>query len=111
MPHLRFRAVEFDHLKALSTQLVDDLQPLMACPREDFTLEHISTTFIVDGDVSDAYPFVEVLWFDRGQVVQDQVAQVITAAVRDAFDDPQLDVAVIFSSLTPSAYYDNGQHY
>lgn len=54
MPHLRFRAVEFDHVKALSTKLVDDLQPLMACPREDFTLEHISTTFIFDGEVSDA---------------------------------------------------------
>ena len=111
MPHLRFRAVEFDLLKALSTQLVDDLQPLMACPREDFTLEHISTTFIMDGEVSEAYPFVEVLWFDRGQTVQDQVAQVITMAIRDAFEEPQLDVAVIFSSLTPSAYYDNGQHY
>ncbi|MGF1688241.1 DUF1904 domain-containing protein [Photobacterium japonica] len=111
MPHLRFRAVEFDHLKVLSTQLVDDLLPLMACPREDFTLEHITTTFIFDGDVSEAYPFVEVLWFDRGQAVQDEVAQLITAAVRQALHEPQLDVAVIFTPLTPFAYYDNGQHY
>ncbi|SPY30842.1 Domain of uncharacterised function (DUF1904) [Photobacterium damselae] len=41
MPHLRFRAIDFDTVKALSTELVDELQPLMDCPREDFTLEHI----------------------------------------------------------------------
>lgn len=38
MPHLRFRAIDFDTVKALSTELVDELQPLMDCPREDFTL-------------------------------------------------------------------------
>ncbi len=111
MPHLRFRAVEFDTVKSLSTALVDDLQPLMACPREDFTIEHISTTFIFDGDVSDAYPFVEVFWFDRGQDVQDQVARKVTDAVRLALEEPEQDVAVIFTALKPHAYYDNGEHY
>lgn len=111
MPHLRFRAVEFDTVKALSTALVDDLQPLMDCPREDFTLEHISTTFIFDGEVSDAYPFVEVLWFDRGQEVQDKVARKITEALRVALEEPEQDVAVIFTALTASGYYDNGEHY
>ncbi|WP_419208822.1 DUF1904 domain-containing protein [Photobacterium leiognathi subsp. mandapamensis] len=111
MPHLRFRAVEFDTVKALSTELVADLQPLMSCPREDFTLEHIPASFIFDGEVSDAYPFVEVLWFDRGQETQDKVAAVITTAVRKAVDNVDQDVAVIFTALTATAYYDNGQHY
>ncbi|PSW59760.1 DUF1904 domain-containing protein [Photobacterium kishitanii] len=111
MPHLRFRAIAFDTVKQLSTKLVDDLQPLMACPREDFTVEHIPASFIFDGEVSDAYPFVEVFWFDRGQQTQDLVADTITAIVRSAVEDPQQDVAVIFSALTPSAYYDNGKHY
>lgn len=111
MPHLRFRAIAFDTVKQLSTKLVDDLQPLMACPREDFTVEHIPASFIFDGEVSDAYPFVEVFWFDRGQQTQDLVADTITAVVRAAVEDPQQDVAVIFTALTPAAYYDNGQHY
>ncbi|KLV06428.1 hypothetical protein ABT56_08575 [Photobacterium aquae] len=111
MPHLRFRAIEFDLVKSLSTELVDDLLPLMGCPREDFTLEHISTTFIFDGEVSDAYPFVEVLWFDRGQDIQDRVAAAITEAVRAAIEIPEQDVAVIFTVLPPSGYYDNGNHY
>lgn len=111
MPHLRFRAIAFDTVKHLSTALVDDLQPLMKCPREDFTLEHIPASFIFDGEVSDAYPFVEVFWFDRGQEAQDRVAAVITAAIRTAVADNNQDVAVIFTALTHSAYYDNGQHY
>lgn len=111
MPHLRFRAVDFDAVKALSTELVDALQPVMACPREDFTLEHIPASFIFDGEVSDAYPFVEVLWFDRGQETQDQVAALITASVRKALDNNEQDVAVIFTALSATAYYDNGQHY
>ena len=111
MPHLRFRAIAFDTVKHLSTALVDGLQPLMKCPREDFTLEHIPASFIFDGEVSDAYPFVEVFWFDRGQEAQDRVAAVITAAIRTAVANNNQDVAVIFTALTPSAYYDNGQHY
>lgn len=111
MPHLRFRAIDFDTVKALSTELVDELQLLMDCPREDFTLEHIPASFIFDGDVSEAYPFVEVFWFHRGQETQDSVAKAITAAVRKAMDAPEQDVAVIFTALTPAAYYDNGEHY
>lgn len=111
MPHIRFRAIAFDTVKHLSTALVDDLQPIMKCPREDFTLEHIPASFIFDGEVSDAYPFVEVFWFDRGQEIQDLVAETITAVVRKAVADANQDVAVIFTALTPSAYYDNGKHY
>ncbi|MEC6833807.1 DUF1904 domain-containing protein [Photobacterium toruni] len=111
MPHLRFRAIAFDTVKQLSATLVDNLQPLMECPREDFTLEHIPASFIFDGEVSDGYPFIEVFWFDRGQEVQDRVATVITAAIRKVVADNNQDVAVVFTALTPSAYYDNGQHY
>ncbi|WP_423825384.1 DUF1904 family protein, partial [Salmonella enterica] len=55
-------------------------------------------------------PFVEVLWFDRGQETQDKVAKVITQQVRGVVGE-DIDVAVIFSALLPNAYYDNGEHY
>lgn len=111
MPHLRFRAIDTQHVQTISTQLVDALQPLMNCPREDFTIEHIPSTFVFDGKVSQAYPFVEVFWFDRGQEVQDAVAVHLTALVRQAMANENQDVAVIFTALTPGAYYDNGEHY
>lgn len=110
MPHLRFRAVEPQLVQTLSKPLTDELQPHMACPREDFTFEYIYTTFFQEGEVNSAYPFVEVLWFDRGQQTKDAVAMIITTQVRAVIGE-DADVAVIFTPLEGSDYYDNGQHY
>ncbi|CAH0534201.1 hypothetical protein VST7929_02109 [Vibrio stylophorae] len=111
MPHLRFRGIEADTLQTISTDLVDALVPLMNSPRLDFTLEQVHSTFVFDGEVhGNRYPFVELFWFDRGQDVQDKVAQLITEHLRAAL--PAVDnIAVIFYPLTPAGYYDNGQHY
>lgn len=110
MPHLRFRAVEPQTVQTLSKSLIDELEPHMACPREDFTFEYIYTTFFHEEEVSSAYPFVEVLWFDRGQETKDAVAKIITHQVRGIIGE-DVDVAVIFTALEASSYYDNGQHY
>ncbi|MCG9598883.1 DUF1904 domain-containing protein [Vibrio sp. Isolate25] len=110
MPHLRFRAVEPQTVQTLSKSLIDELQPHMDCPREDFTFEYIYTTFYHEGEVSQAYPFVEVLWFDRGQQTQDTVAAIITQQVRGIIGE-DVDVAVIFTALDAKSYYDNGEHY
>ncbi|KII79848.1 DUF1904 domain-containing protein [Vibrio renipiscarius] len=110
MPHFRFRAVEPQLVQTLSKSLIDELQSHMNSPREDFTFEYIYTTFYHEGEVSAAYPFVEVLWFDRGQETQDSVAKIITDQVRGIIGE-DINVAVIFTALNASGYYDNAQHY
>ncbi|MBD0788373.1 DUF1904 domain-containing protein [Vibrio sp. Y2-5] len=110
MPHFRFRAVEPQTVQNLSKPLTDSLQSLMNSPREDFTFEYIYTTFYAEGEVSAAYPFVEILWFDRGQEVQDKVAAIVTEQVKGIVGQDS-DVAVIFTALSPVGYYDNAQHY
>lgn len=82
----------------------------MGSPREDFTFEYIYTTFFHEGEVSPTYPFVEVFWFERGQEVRDTVAQVVTKQVKEIVGEDN-NVAVIFTALEPSAYYDNAKHY
>lgn len=82
----------------------------MGSPREDFTFEYIYTTFFHEGEVSPAYPFVEVFWFERGQEVRDTVARVVTKQVKEIVGEDN-NVAVIFTTLEPSAYYDNAKHY
>lgn len=110
MPHFRLRAVEPQMVQSLSKTLIDDLEGVMKSPREDFTFEYIYSTFYHEGEVSKAYPFVEVLWFDRGQDAQDQVAQMVTRRVQELFEEP-VNIAVIFTALKKNEYYDNGQHY
>ena len=110
MPHLRFRGIAREPLARLSGQLVQDLATLTGAPVAHFTLEWVASEFIIAGQTVPGYPFVELMWFDRGQVVQDQAATLITRAVKAELGAEQ-DVAVIVLPLTRTAYYDNGQHY
>lgn len=110
MPHFRLRAIKPQAVQSLSKTLIDDLEAVMGSPREDFTFEYIDAKFFHEGAPNDAYPFVEVLWFDRGQKTQDHVATMITQRVRELLY-PDVDVAVIFTALNPHHYYDNAQHY
>ncbi|RXJ71468.1 hypothetical protein CS022_21080 [Veronia nyctiphanis] len=111
MPHFRSRAIDSARVAELSDSLLEPLKPLMECSEEDFTFEHISASFYFKGKAGNDCPFVEVLWFDRGQDTQDSVAQIITEHVRTCLNNKEQDVAVIFSALVPSQYYDNGSHY
>jgi phenylpyruvate tautomerase PptA (4-oxalocrotonate tautomerase family) len=111
MPHLRVRALDITRLKKISTTLIDKLYPIMQCPPADFTIEHIPSEFV---GPNKPYPFVEVLWFNRGQDVQDKSAAIITKLVQTELEEGEednKDVAVVFHPLTASMYYDNGVHY
>lgn len=111
MPHLRFRALESSQVASLSLSLMKPLALLIPCPPDDITFESIASQFFYEGQPSVAYPFVEILWFDRGQEIQDKVAQLVTDAIRQLLDDPNKDVAIIFTLLKAEQYYDNGSHY
>ncbi|MCT4619565.1 MAG: DUF1904 domain-containing protein [Marinisporobacter sp.] len=109
MPHIRVRGMEVEKLKQISKEVIDDLENIIGCPRDYFTLEYIPSIFIMDGQEEKGYPFVDVLWFDRGQEVQDQVAKAITNRVNARKDYE--DVCVIFKSLEKELYYENGEHF
>lgn len=108
MPHLRIRGMKSHEIKDISKEMVDELQNIIGCPRDYFTLEYIPSIFILDGEESEGYPFVEVLWFDRGQEVQDKVAKAITDRIKKLEYE---DVCVIFFNLAKDKYYENGEHF
>ncbi|WP_413584736.1 DUF1904 domain-containing protein [Bdellovibrio sp. HCB274] len=109
MPHLRFRGINQDQVAKLSQTLPNNLAATMETTEDNFSIEHIHTDFFSKGQKGGAYPFVEVLWFQRSQEIQDQSAKIITEQVKQYC--PNDDVAVIFVSLTKSAYYENGSHF
>ncbi|PAB58515.1 DUF1904 domain-containing protein [Anaeromicrobium sediminis] len=108
MPHIRVRGMEKENIKEISKELIDDLEKIIECPRDYFTLECINTTFIVDGEEDSAYPFIDVLWFERGEEVRTKVAKAITERV-NKFDYE--DVCVMFTNLDKELYYENGEHF
>ena len=108
MPQLLLRGVETEKILPVSTEMLDELQRIIGCPRSDLTLECLTSIFIVDGQLSKGYPFVEIAWFDRGQEMQDQVALAVTKAIQRAGYE---SVDIMFTPLEKSRYYENGQHF
>lgn len=108
MPQLKMRGVEVEDICKISVGLVQEMQELLECPKNYFTLECINSTYIMDGEIIKAYPIVEIAWFDRGQEVQDTMAKIVTKYIHSA---GYKDVDVIFSILEEKKYYENGEHF
>lgn len=108
MPILTLRAVKEEEVLKISKELIDELEALLNCPRDYFTIELRNSTFIKDGKVCEGYPIVDVSWFDRGQELQDKAAEIITKHIK-SFGYETVDV--IFHKLIEEAYYENGKHF
>lgn len=107
MPMLKIRGIEEREVLEISKNLIDELEKVIECPRDYFTIELIKSTYIMDGEVVNAPKIVEVAWFDRGQDIQNKVAKIITKYLKNS--EECLDV--IFSNLSTNNYYENGEHF
>ena len=110
MPHIRCRGMQREMVVAISEPLVEQLTELTKAPAAHFTVEYIPAEFIATRFGGQAYPFIELFWFDRGQDMQDAAAQLITSIVKAASGSND-EVAVVVHPLVRTNYYDNGQHY
>ncbi|MCT8978854.1 DUF1904 domain-containing protein [Clostridium sp. CX1] len=108
MPQIKMRGVDINKISVISTEMIDELEKIVKCPREYFTIECISSTFIKDGKIDDGYPLIELVWFDRGQETQDEVSKSITNFIHKAGYE---NVDVFFTVLKESSYYENGEHF
>lgn len=104
---LRIRGIEETKVKEASAVLVDELSAIVGCPRDYFTLELVQSIYIMDGERTSQQPIIEVLWFDRGQEVQDQAATCITNHLKGDLDY----LEVFFIPLQEKNYYENGVHF
>ncbi|QLY24350.1 DUF1904 domain-containing protein [Bdellovibrio sp. KM01] len=109
MPHLRFRGMKEEHVSELSQSLVKDLAQSIETSEDNFSFELIQTQYFSKGNRGGAYPFVEVLWFQRSQEIQDKSAKIITEKIKKLC--PQDDIAVVFVPLAKNSYYENGEHF
>lgn len=108
MPQIKIRGIDVEKISTISTSMIDQLEEIIDCPRDYFTIECISSTFIKNGKVDEGYPFIEVVWFDRGQEIQDSVAKSITNLIHNL---GYKNVDVFFTVLKENFYYENGYHF
>ncbi len=109
MPHIRVRGMSEEHVAHLSQSLPQDLAPAMETSEDNFSIEWIASQYFSKGQRGGAYPFVEVLWFQRSQEIQDKSAKIITDKIKQL--SPQDDIAVVFVPLAKNSYYENGEHF
>lgn len=110
MPHIRVRGLPFDDLESVADILVENLAEITDTPNLHFTLEYQPITYLVVGGASPAYPFFEILWFDRGEDVKTKVARAIDDLIRPLVDSGQ-DITIVFHDLSGKNYYENGEHF
>lgn len=108
MPQIKVRGISPEKLCKINNQLIDELVEIVQCPRDYFELEYIQSIAIRDGNIDEAYPFIEVAWFDRGLEVQDKVAKAITKHMLSAGEEA---VDIAFTTFEKRSYYENGEHF
>jgi len=108
MPHIRVRGAKDTTVAQISSQ-ANSLAELIGTSSDNFTFESVQTKFFESGSQTSGYPFVEVLWFARSDVVKQKVADFVTEVFRSS--EPGSDVAVVFVELKPESYFENGKHF
>jgi len=108
MPALKLKAIDENKALSVSKQLIDELQELIQCPRDYFSIELVQSKFIMDGMFVEGPQMVDVFWFDRGQETQDEAAKIITKYINSI---GYKNVDIIFHSLEKDKYYENGEHF
>lgn len=108
MPQLQFKGIKKEGICRISKELIDELQEILQCPRDYFTLEVMNNPYIFDGEEVEGYPMIEIKWFDRGQEIQDTIAKVITKKINQL---GYKAVDIFFTILEDNKYYENGKHF
>lgn len=106
MPRITTHAIPLETVRRASTAMVDELVALLQVPREHFAIEVNEHRFVLDGNVVDSHPFVEVALFDRGAKAEEGVARIITRHLREA-GCASLDLYLV--RLERHRYFEDGE--
>lgn len=108
MPHIRFRGTLDSTVAQISTQ-ASELAELIKTSADNFTFENVQTKFFESGKSSNAYPFVEVMWFPRPQEAKNAMATFITEQIKKS--EKHDYITVVFHEFEASSYFENGKHF
>lgn len=109
MPHIRLRGMTAEQVQRLSENLADELAPILETTRDNFTIELVQTQFFEGGQPHGGYPFCEVLWFERSAAHRQRCAEWLTNTIRQI--TKATDIAVVFSPIEKTNYFENGKHF
>lgn len=107
LPHIVFRGINIQQLKNISKPLLEELADICECGTDNFTFQLPSSVFVFNGEETEAFPLIEVKWFERGQQIRNLFAQAVTNYLLEL---GLPEVEVVFTAYSEEAYYINGKH-
>jgi len=108
MPQLTFRGFSDSTVQRASETLTPILAEILECPEDYFTFDNLIVTSFFRGQRVLTYPFIEILWFDRGKEARDSVALAVTKTV---FEMGIPEVEISFTASEKDNYYSNGKSF
>ncbi|TXK80042.1 DUF1904 family protein [Paenibacillus sp. N3.4] len=108
MPRLTIRGLSVEQICLISESLIEQLSDICGCEADDFTMECVQHTAVFGGKIVQAFPFIEVAWFERGEDIRNQMAAAITNHVLNL---GIVEMEVAFITYAKDAYYSNGISY
>ena len=108
MPQLTIRGINKDIVAAVIQTLLPELAIEMATTDDNFTVDVLTVESFNGQGVCATFPFIQVGWFDRGQMVQDKVAKLIDTSFTQA-GVPAIEV--VFVTFKTTDYYAEGEHF
>ena len=78
MPQLVFTGIKEKDALKINKDLTNDLSKITGSQRDIFTFKLDESKYMFDGNLVQAYPLVDVYWFERPQEMQDACAKAIT---------------------------------
>ncbi|WP_423363438.1 DUF1904 family protein [Mycoplasma sp. P36-A1] len=104
MPHITFKNVNTPMLEKFITEKTQLLAEVIECPSDWITFYDTQATAYIDGKVNELTCFVKVEWFKRPDKTKDEVATIITEALKGLGKE---EVIVQFIEIQPTNYYEN----
>lgn len=110
MPLIKVSGLDKNEVQKLSSDITPQLAKVIECPNDwlYFIFESDRSSLYCEGNevLNEVYVWVE--WFDRGEKVKNEVAQIITD---NLIEKGMSTVTVIFKALDQASYFENGTHY
>ncbi len=107
MPKVIFTGINEKDLLVINKELIDELSNITGTGREIFKFKLDESKYMFDGEYITPYATVDVYWFERPQEIQDACAKAITNYIAN-IGYPGVDV--VFHTLHPHKYYEEGEH-
>jgi len=108
MPQLLIKGITTENVCQISKSLVEELAAICECGTDNFTIDCLHTTSILDGEIVESFPFIEVRWFERGVETRDRFAATIEKYI-NTLDIPEFEIA--FITYSEDSYYIKGKRF